>query len=63
MLWWNQIIEMSRIICFLNFVSIVFLSKVTGIFMQQSLYFFVLLNSDFSCDLSERTNENIFGSN
>ena len=28
--------------------------------MQQSLYFFVLLNSDFSCDLSERTNENIF---
>ena len=54
---------MSRIICFLNFVSIVFLSKVTGISMQQSLCFFVLLNLDFSCDLSERTNENIFGSN
>ena len=31
--------------------------------MQQSLCFFVLLNLDFSCDLSERTNENIFGSN
>ena len=30
--------------------------------MQQSLCFFVLLNLDFSCDLSERTNENIFGS-
>ena len=47
----------------MNFVYIVFLSKVTGISMQQSLCFFVLLNLDFSCDLSERTNENIFGSN
>ena len=24
--------------------------------------FFVLLNLDFSCDLSDRTNENMFGS-
>ena len=31
--------------------------------MQQSLCFFVLLNLDLSCDLLERTNENIFGSN
>ena len=28
--------------------------------MQQSLCFFVLLNLDFSCDLSERKNENIY---
>ena len=25
--------------------------------------FYVLLDLDFSCDLSDRTNENIFGSN
>ena len=48
---------------FLNFVSIVFLLKVIGISMQQSLCFFVLLNLDFSCELSEITNEYIFGSN
>ena len=32
-----------------------FLSKVTGISIQESQCFFVLLNLDFSCDLSERT--------
>ena len=54
---------MSRIIYFLNFVSIIIISNVTGTFMVQSQCFFVLLNSDFYCDLSNIINVYKIGSN
>ena len=54
---------MFRIICFFNFVSIVIISKVTGIVMAQSQSIVVLLNLEISCDLSIRESENIFVSN
>ena len=54
---------MSRIICFLNFVSIVIISEVTGTFVVQSQCFFVLLNLDFDCDLPNVTNVYKIGSN
>ena len=40
----------------------VIIPKVTGLSMAQSQCFFVLLNLDFSCDLSNKRNGNIFGS-
>ena len=42
-------------ICFLNFVSIIIISEVTGTFVVQSQCFFVPLNLDFDCDLPNVT--------